>query len=94
MFTKNFNAKVNCVFNRGAACLIAPDTVLALDILNFAQYEFDLSELYARKLRRRIFEKKGAFSDAGFINPIYEEIQGELSERVSVSGKNTDLGKK
>ncbi|HRB54651.1 MAG TPA: hypothetical protein PLD87_13320, partial [Bacteroidia bacterium] len=30
MFTKNFNSKVNCSFNRNAASLVAPDSLIAL----------------------------------------------------------------
>ncbi len=47
MFTKNFNSKVSCTFTRNAAILIAPDSIFANQLVNFAQYEFDLTELYA-----------------------------------------------
>lgn len=93
MFTKNFNSKVNCSFNRSAASLVAPDTLIANDLLGFARYEFDLSELYARKLRKRLFEEKEAFSDANFFKPVYEEIQREFTERHTIAGKLTDLGR-
>lgn len=45
LFTKNFNSKVSCIFNRDAASLIAPDSVTAYQMLNFSRYEFDLSEI-------------------------------------------------
>jgi hypothetical protein len=93
MFTKNFNSKVTCIFNRDAASLIAPDSVTALQILNFARYEFDLSELYARKFRKRLYEGKGAFSDVNFFKPIYDDVQNEFVNRYSVAADETDLGR-
>lgn len=93
MFTKNFNSKVNCSFNRNAASLVAPDSLIATDLLSFARYEFDLSELYARKFRKRLFEEKGAFSDVNFFRPIYDEIQREFTERHTLAGRTTDLGR-
>lgn len=93
MFTKNFNSKVNCSFNRNAASLVAPDSAMAMDLVDFARYGFDLSELYARKLRKKLYEEKGAFSDISFFKPIYEEIQQEFNERHAIAGKTTDLGR-
>jgi len=94
MFTKNFNSKVNNVFRRDAASLVAPDENTAKDIVSYAQYEFDLSELYARKFRKQLYEQKGAFSNATFFRPIYDNIQKEFTERDTNAGKETDLGRK
>lgn len=91
-FTKNFNSKVNCTFKRNASAIVAPDTMTALGLVNFARYEFDLSELYARKFRRSLYEEKGAFSDLQFFQPIYETIQMEFTQRHSEAGKETELG--
>jgi hypothetical protein len=93
MVTKNFNSKVNCFFTRDAASLIAPNTSDALDLLAFARYAFDLSELYARKFRKQIFEKKKGFSNVNFFRPIYDGIQKEYAERYSYDAQLTDLGK-
>jgi hypothetical protein len=93
MFTKNFNSKVNCTFQRDAASLVAPDSLTAMGLVNFARYEFDLSELYARKFRKKLFEEKGAFSNIGFIQPIYDSIQRDLTERHTVAGRICDLGR-
>ncbi|HEU5145756.1 MAG TPA: hypothetical protein VFT90_03540 [Chryseosolibacter sp.] len=93
MFTKNFNSKVNCSFQPSAASLVAPDTAMANDLLAFARYGFDLSELYARKFRQRLFEEKGAFSNINFMMPIYDEIQKELAERHTVAARTTDIGR-
>ncbi len=93
IFTKNFNSKVNCTFNRNVASIVAPDSLVAIDLLYFSRYEFDLYELYARKFRKRLFEQKGAFSDVNFFKPIYDEIQSELTERHTLAGRATDLGR-
>ena len=55
--------------------------------------DFDLAELYARKLRKRLYEEKGAFSDANFFQPVYDEINKEFVDRHTAAGKETDLGK-
>jgi hypothetical protein len=44
MFTKNFNSKVDCNFQRDAALIVAPDST-ANKLVQFAQYQFNLSEL-------------------------------------------------
>jgi hypothetical protein len=93
MFTKNFNSKVNCTFTRDAASLIAPDEEAAESLVKFAQYEFDLSELYARKFRKKLFEGKGAFSSASFFQPIYNDLQKEFVERHAKAAKETDIGR-
>lgn len=61
MFTKNFNAKVSCKFTRDAASLIAPDNETAEALLDFAQYEFDLQEMYARRFRKKCLKRKELF---------------------------------
>ena len=94
MFTKNFNSKVSCSFKRASASLIAADSAMANELLNFARYTFDLSELYARKFRKELFEKKGAFSSAAFFQPIYDDIQKEYIERHDMAVKSTELGRK
>jgi hypothetical protein len=94
MVTKNFNAKVNNTFKRESASLVAPDENSAKDLVAYARFQFDLTELYARKFRKKIFEEKGAFSNITFFRPIYETIQKELTERDTNAGKETDLGRK
>lgn len=93
MFTKNFNTKVNCSFKRNAAVLVAPDSTIASDLLDFARFEFDLSELYARKFRKRLNEEKELFSDPGYFMPIYNEIQKEYTERHTQAASLTDMGR-
>ena len=93
MATKNFNSKVNCVFKRDAAALVAPDTLIALNLLEFARYEFDLSELYARKFRKQIFEKKKGFSDVNFFKPIFDDLEREYVAKHTTDAQLTDLGR-
>jgi hypothetical protein len=93
MFTKNFNSKVACSFRRDAAVLIAPDSQLAKDLLEFARYDFDLSELYARKFRKKLFEDKGAFSNVSFFKPLYDEIEQQYTNRYAMVATETDLGR-
>jgi hypothetical protein len=92
MFTKNFNSKVSSTFKRDAASIIATDTVNAKHLLDFAQYEFDLSELYARKLRKDLYMNKGAFSDISFLQPLYDAIQKEYVEEHDIASNKSDLG--
>jgi len=93
LFTKNFNSKVDNIFKPKASSLVAPDETIANDLKDFANFQFNLSELYARKFRKRLFEEKGAFSNVTFFKPIYDEIQNEFSERITIAGKETDLGR-
>jgi hypothetical protein len=92
MFTKNFNSKVSCTFKRDAASIIATDNSTANYLVNFAQYEFDLSELYARKLRKEIYTQKGTFSDVSFLQVIYNTIEKQYTDEHAAASKITDLG--
>ncbi len=93
MFTRNFNSKVNCVFNKEASSLVAPNDEIADDLVEFARYEFDLSELYARKFRKKLFEEKSTFSSVRFVQPAFDQMQKEFSNRHTLAGKITDLGR-
>jgi hypothetical protein len=94
MFTKNFNSKINCTFKRSSSAIVAPDSVAALDLLSFARFDFDLSELYARKFRQKLFESKGVFSDVSFCMPLYDSIQTAFTERSTNAGKESNYGTK
>lgn len=93
MFTKNFNSKVNCTFTRDASSLVAPNEEYVQYLLNFAQFGFDLSELYARKFRKELYENKGVFSDIRFFEPIYNKIQKDYSKRYTEAADACELGK-
>ena len=94
MFTKNFNSKVSSTFKRESASIIATDTITAERMVKFAQYEFDLSELYARKLRKDLYVNKGTFSDISFLQPLYDAIQKDYVEEHGEASKKTNLGQK
>ncbi|MFT5253453.1 MAG: hypothetical protein ACI87N_002491 [Flavobacteriales bacterium] len=92
MFTKNFNSKVDCAFQRDGALIVAPDTITAKKLVQFAQYQFNLSELYARKLRQKIFENKATFSDISFVKPLYDSIEKDFIAENGSASKETNLG--
>jgi len=94
MFTKNFNSKINNVFKRESSSIIAIDVESANSMVNLAQYGFDLSELYARKLRKKIFEGKRTFSDVTFLKPLYDENQKQLNELIANASNETNFGSK
>tara|TARA_R110001583_G_scaffold9315_7_gene44378 strand:- start:850 stop:1440 length:591 start_codon:yes stop_codon:yes gene_type:complete len=92
MFTKNFNSKITCTFQKDAATLIAPDSIRAVQLANLVQYDFDLSELYTRKIRKELFENKKTFSNVTFFQPYFDKM---IAERNKVSSKiytDTDFG--
>jgi hypothetical protein len=93
IFTKNFNSKVSCTFSRTLAALVAPDSAMAYEVLNFARFDFDLAELYARKCRQKLYENKKAFSNIDFFKPVYEEVQKEFLTRHTNAAKETDIGR-
>ena len=92
--SKNFNNTVTAIFSRSSAFIVAPDSVTANQLLNFARYSFDLTELYARKFRKRMNTEKETFSKSNFYQPIYEQVNSELNEELSRIMKLTDLGRK
>ncbi len=93
MFTKNFNSKAKTIFNKNAGVITAPDSTLARQLLSFGQYTFDLAELYTRKFRKEMYEKKGAFSSVTFFQPIFNKLQEEMNAESARVLKATDLGK-
>lgn len=94
MFKKNFNKAAVCAFNPELASIVAPDDNIAFQLLNFARFEFDLTELYTRKFRKRLYGQKKAFTKGDWYLEIFNEIQGELELRISAAGNATDIGRK
>ncbi len=92
MFTKNFNSKATTIFNRNNAIIISPDSTTAKALVKFGQYNFDLTELYTRKFRQKLYEEKGTFSDISFFKPIYQELQQQLNAEIARVFKLTDTG--
>ncbi len=93
MFTKNFNDKIKAIFQKNLAVLVAPDSLTANQLLQFGRYDFDLVELYARKIRKKIYEEKGTFSDSKLFQPIFNELQEEMNTVSAQVFKATDFGK-
>lgn len=93
MFTKNFNSKVKAIVKKNLAVLLAPDTLTATQLVRFGHFDFDLTELYARKLRIKIYEQKGAFTNSKFFQPIFNELQEEMNRVSAQVFKATDFGK-
>ena len=77
MFTKNFNSKVSCTFHRDAAVIMAPDSLAAKRLMALVKFDFDLSELYARKIRKELFQNKKTFSNATFFQPYFDKMIAE-----------------
>lgn len=94
MFTKNFNSKVGCTFQRDAAVLVAPDSLAAKRLIALVQFDFDLTELYARKIRKELFLNKKTFSDATFFQPYFDKMIAERNKISSRVYSETDFGKK
>lgn len=92
MFTKNFNSKVNANFSRSGSYFYASSEEQATQLVDFAQIQFDLMELSARKLRQKLYENKGVFSGVDFYKSLYDEVLKEQNERINQISKDTKLG--
>ncbi|WP_338237222.1 hypothetical protein [Persicobacter diffluens] len=93
-FTKNFNNRVKTVFRKSSSTIIANDSTNAQHMVALGNYEFDLVELYSRKLRKALYENKNAFSDARFFQPIHEKINDALNQKRNEVSTVSDLGRK
>lgn len=92
LFTKNFNSYVKTVFHPSSSVIIAPDSSTAMALLGFGQYHHDLTELYARKLRKDLYENKTPGSSPSFYQSIYEKNQEALALEANQALKDTELG--
>lgn len=92
MMTKNWNEKVVCTFTRSSAYLVAPDDTIASNLISFAQFDFDLAELHARKIRKAMFEEKKWSSNPNIFQPIYDRIHQEYTDIHVKVAKETELG--
>ncbi|GAB4016576.1 hypothetical protein [Spirosoma koreense] len=90
MFTKNFNRFARAIFNRKASWI--DEGPLVDRLLEMAQLDFDLVELYTRQFRKRMYEEKRAFSDGNFYQQAVNETQRHYSERLAEIVKITDSG--
>ena len=94
MFTKNFNSKVSCTFLKDTAVIMAPDSLEAKKLIALVEFDFDLSELYARKIRKELYENKKTFSDATFFQPYFDKMIAERNKMSSRVYLESDFGNK
>jgi len=79
MLTKNFNKNVTAFFIPANSWLQQGEGTEIL--LKYAQMDFDLLELYARKFRQRLYEEKNAFSNPNFFQEAHDAVNAELAKR-------------
>jgi len=79
MLTKNFNKFVKAYFNPDLSWLQQGEGTEVL--LKYAQMDFDLLELHARKYRQRIYTEKKALSNPNFFKQTHDEINAEMARR-------------
>ncbi|MHA6248727.1 hypothetical protein ACXYMU_12370 [Pontibacter sp. CAU 1760] len=79
MLTKNFNKHVTAYFTPANSWMQTGEQTDFL--LRYAQMEFDLLELYARKLRKRLYESKNALSNYDFFQQAYDEVIAEMGKK-------------
>lgn len=94
MFTKNFNDKVICILDKNTAVVKAQNKEQLSRLLKLAAYDFDLSELYARKIRKELFTNKKAFSNSNFFQPYYSKMIAARNTASSQVYEATDFGAK
>lgn len=81
-FTKNFNSYVEAYYVPSLSWKESGD--LDEQILQIANLQFDLVELYARKCRKRMYESKKLGSDVNFFSYILEQINNEHHKEIAV----------
>ncbi|AWW29985.1 hypothetical protein DN752_07520 [Echinicola strongylocentroti] len=81
LFKKNFNKYVNVSISPHHSWM--QDGEYTDQLLAYAQLQFDLLELYARKFRKSLYENKKAFSDSNFANELYAQIGNDYSLHLS-----------
>jgi hypothetical protein len=91
-FTKNFNDKVVCQLNIDAAYFIAPDSLIAKQLIKMAQFTYDITELYTRKFRKDLYEHKNLNTESDFFNPLFEKNMNALNKRLLDIESATKLG--
>ncbi len=92
VFNKNFNKNVVNHFVRNAS-VINPAAENVLDLVEYQQLQFDLAEIYARKLRKELFLKKNTLLK-GFAaaTEIQNAVLAELYEKQMVLNRSTNYG--
>ena len=82
LFKRNFNKKVENIFMGNASWIDTTKTEQLERQLEFQQIQFDLSEIQARTLRKKILlNKKKLRSQGNYINQLMNELTTEFSNR-------------
>ena len=71
---------------------MATDSVKAQQLIALAQFDFDLSELYTRKIRKQLYENKKAFSNVSFFQPYFDKMIAERNQMSSETYEASDFG--
>lgn len=79
MQTKNFNSYITAYFFPALSWLQQGEGTEIL--LRYAQMDFDLIELYARKFRQKLYQEKKALSNPDFFQEAQDKIKAEMAKR-------------
>ena len=90
--SKNLNSCVKNVFNTSLATLIAPNKETALRLVSFAQFQFNVNELYARKLRSLLINNIGDESTGELFSESYNTIKVDLLNHIDRVAAETQMG--
>ncbi|WP_044205130.1 hypothetical protein [Flammeovirga sp. OC4] len=94
MFKKNFNQAFKATFNPKTALITAPNMELAQHMVDYAQVEFDLAELYTRKIRRELFLNKKTFSSLSIFQTYFTMHHQRMLTEMSQLLNESDFGRK
>src|SRR5690606_16147310 len=87
-----FNNKVSAYLTPTSSSLLASDETLAQHFIDFANYQFDLCELYARKLRKTLFEMKKMSSSIQFIQNHFDSMMMAYHNELTLAMQQTHMG--
>ena len=76
-----------------ASVLVAQNKTQVENMIHLTKFDFDLSELYARKIRKELHQNKKTLSKGTFFRKYYEEMIAQRNERSSRVYAETELGK-
>lgn len=90
MLAKNFNKYVTCYFMPSSSWLDKGDSTNTITLVKYAQAYFDLQELAARKLRKKMKDEKANLT-ATNISVYHQEIMTEITAIQSQYAKETNF---
>lgn len=79
--TKNFNKYVRAYFSAEQSYL--EDDLMTAQVLEIVNVEFDILELFARKLRKELAENKNYLSSNEFYKSTYEAIKQDYEKYIA-----------